>query len=218
MSTLIVHARFNSEGMSDATGAFVPEARGFAKHYADRGPVVCSGFDNMRPPTQRARDVETLIAAAAPAHQIALLVVLCHGLRSSLQTGHRLQTVARLARAIRAVCTDDVRVALMACSTAATPTRAPDGEGGLADALRDELVLLGCRGGHVDGHTNAGHCTRNRFVRRMRMEPGEQGGDWIVEPQTHLWGRWGRALQGTLRFRFPIMTLEQIRAEVESIV
>lgn len=221
MTVLVLHAIRNSppspaypKGRNDARGAFIPEAIGFAKRAAELGPAMRRGFDNTRPEAARAREVESLITSASPVHQVTVLAIMCHGFRNRLQTGHTLATVGRLARAIRAVCVDDVRIALMACSTAASRRKLPDGEGGFADALRDELVKLGCRGGWVDGHSTAAHATRNPFVRRMYTEPGLEGGTWLVEPLTRLWKPWRDALEGEMRFRFPTRTIEQVRAEL----
>lgn len=233
MTILILHATRNSppsarfpQGRKDATGAFIPKAYRMRDYYARVAPIIVRGFDNHAPPAQRMRTVERHIESVGT-RQVTLLAILCHGWRNRLDTGHSLATVKRLARSIRAVCVDDVRIALMACSTAATRStpasrklaaairrKIPEGEGGFADALRDELVVMGCAGGWIDGHTTAGPATENPFVRRMAMERVE-GGKWIVEPRSALWERWRTALHDDLQYRFPVLELDAIRALLE---
>lgn len=194
---LALHATKNTGGKSDASGAFVPEAVHFAKHHA----CYRVGFDNTLGATARRAFVEDTIRKHRDLEVVALF---CHGLRRSLQTGHDMQTVARLASAIADASGPHVIVALYACSTGATET-------GFAATLRDELAERG-KTGHVDSHTNAAHTTRNPFVRRFVM--GEREGDWVVEPGSREWKAWRASLTGDTRFRFPLMTIEQVRAEL----
>jgi hypothetical protein len=197
MRALAIYATKNTGGKSDATGAFIPEAIHFQRHHK------CNrvGFDNLLGGAKRAASVE---AAIRDHRDLECVAIFCHGLRRSLQTGHDMASVGRLAAAIADASGPHVIVVLYACSTGAL-------DNGFAGVLRDELAARG-KTGHVDAHTNAAHTTRNPFVRRFIM--GENDGDWVVEPQSKPWKAWRTALTRDLRFRFPCMTIEQVRAEL----
>jgi hypothetical protein len=205
MKALAIHATRNKPPKSDATGAFVPEAVRFQKFYACHR----EGFDNTLTPPKRRAAVHAILGKH---RELELVAFFCHGLRRSLQTGHDLGTVNELADAIAAASGPRIVVALYACSTAheLTVTR-----GGFADALRDALTVRG-KAGHADAHTTAGHATSNPMVQRFDMgDPAsEVVGDWLVPPGP-LWKTWRTRLKATdLRLRFPMMTSEQVRAEL----
>jgi len=153
--------------------------------------------------------------------------IFCHGLKGSLQTGHNLTTLAALARALTKSTHSGAKVVLYACSAADTPVKnGPGGDDGFADRLRDALIRHApghWKGGHVDAHVTAGHATTNPYVRRFTCDlavPSETvlgivGGEWIVPPGSKWWKAWDAALHGDLRFRFPFMSISEIRAELE---
>lgn len=206
MKVLALHATRNTS-KPDATGAFIPEATLFTRMHGG----VCAGFDNKLDPARCRADVESKIAACVGLDAIALF---CHGHRDSMQTGHKLAHVNALADVIARASASRVVVALYACSTAKEITI---GRGGFADALRDALSLRG-KSGHVDAHTTAGHATRNPNVQRFDMgeDARETVGDWIVDPRSPEWRKWVRELKGDLRFQFPFMSTDEIRALVRS--
>jgi hypothetical protein len=213
VKAIAIHATANSVGKSDASGAFKPEALAFQKHWIAQGAACARfGFDNRRKLPDRAAEVEGILATQSGLELVALF---CHGLRRSLQTGHSLATVKALADAIARASGPRVVVALYACSTAHEVNVQ---RGGFADALRDELARLG-KTGWVDAHSTAGHSTENPHVQRFDICPceiDEVKGDWIV-PKGPLWRSWVRALDTNargLRFRFPTMAVDEVRAEV----
>lgn len=207
MTVLAIHATRNTN-KPDATGAFIPEATAFQKHYACHR----EGFDNRLKGAPCREHVESILRRYRGLDRVAFF---CHGHRSGLQTGHDIATVGALANAIAAATNPHVIVTLYACSTAGQRTVRL---GGFADALRDALTFRG-KTGHVDGHTVAGHCVWLPFVQRFDIcEPTiEIAGDWIVAPKSPEWKRWKARLRAdgdTLCYRFPTMTVEQVRAEV----
>lgn len=215
MRALALHATKNTT-KPDASGAFVPEAINFARFHA----CYREGFDNLLPDHERREHVHGILSRFCDLEMIAIFG---HGLRRSLQTGHDMQTVNELARAIANASGPRVVVVLYACSTAA---KIAVERGGFADALRDALTVLG-KAGHVDAHTIAAHTTRNPYLQRFDMgDPAsELVGDWLVAPPSKVrgkrvpadpkWGAWRVGLkQTTLRFRFPMMTAGEIRREL----
>jgi hypothetical protein len=161
-------------------------------------------------------------------HEADLVAIFCHGFRTRLQTGHSIgwrpgnKRVADLAQAISLALKPDGKVVLYACSTGgapSTPGKLDDvgGDGGFADCLRDELGKLGHVGGWVDAHAMAGHTTRLPLVRRFYTDGNSEpspgiGGEWIVAPRTPLYRKWDAYLETEGRFRFPLMTVDAIRA------
>jgi hypothetical protein len=200
MTALAIHAGYDSPGKGDVRGAFRPEAKAWAKMHG--APVVA--FDNRLALPARRKAVESILAQHTGVQYLAFF---CHGLRRSLQTGHTNTTVNALADAITDACASDVRIALYACSTGKD-------DAGFAAALRDALAKRG-RTGWVDAHTTAGHTTRNPWVRRFYMD--RPGAEWIVARENTLWRRWVVALKTDLRFRFPMMPADDIRAEATKV-
>jgi hypothetical protein len=197
-AALAISATINTHGKSDATGAFVPESVHFAKHHACHR----EGFDNRLGAPARRKQVEGILGKHKGLDLVALF---CHGLRRSLQTGHDMATVDALADAISRASTKRVVVALYACSTGAT-------DNGFAAALRNGLRARGHEG-TVYAHDRAGHTTRLPYVRAFVM--GEDGSDWVVDPADKpMFARWRTELTRDLRFRYPRMTVEQVRAEL----
>ena len=114
-------------------------------------------FDNHEPKAHRAAAVESAIWHSFPGDWIDHVAFFCHGLRDSLQTGHRSRALGNLAQSIawRARPGSPLVVTLYACDTArdydrdrSDDTSDPEGgEGGFADALRDALRDAGAASG-----------------------------------------------------------------------
>lgn len=227
MQALAIHATKNEPPKRDATGAFVPEAREFAKFWACHR----EGFDNFLPKTERAKSVEAILDRYRGLEMIAFFG---HGFRTGLQSGHGMSNVGSLAKAIARATGPRVYVVLYACSTAGVISVE---RGGFADALRDELTKLG-KTGHVDGHTTAAHTVWNPMLQRFDMgDPFEEiVGDWVVtppdlpnperktnpraarflpaDPEWSMWKKRLRADKDPFCYRFPTMTIQDIRSEL----
>lgn len=212
----------NTPGKADATGAFLPEARAFARHHGVDPELVIRRFPATAPiQKRRAVCVQAFDTAYEPLDVVAFF---CHGWRNGLQAGFLRPNILVLARLLALHAKIDAHVLLYACETgrdADLQTEddrepGPGGDGGFADELRDACEALGRRI-TVMGHTTAGHCACNPYARYFAPECGGQGGHWFVEPESALWRKWARTLKdprSTLRFRFPMMTPAEIGAEL----
>lgn len=212
----------NTPGKSDATGAFIPEARAYAAHHGYDPQAVVRSFDpRLNLAGRRAAVNAILRAVRVPVHTLAIF---CHGYRRGLQTGHQLEHVNELAAMLQVNAKPDAWVLLYACETGRDSDEdtqddrlpGPGGDGGFADALRDACERKGL-GISVMGHTTAGHCTQNPNARRFAPSTGGKGGEWYVHTSEPLFRPWARALRdqkSTLRYRFPQMTREAIVAEL----
>ncbi len=210
MKILAIYASKNQHG-NDATGAFHPQAVGFAKHRRAAGDEVeLVPFDpTISDRAARRRAFCDLVRSAKPFDALAYFG---HGLRTGLPSaGFRLDSIGELVDAIHARASKRVIVVLYACSAGESPTKAPHGEGGFADVLRDRLAALG-HSGWIDAHTVAGHTTTNPLVRRFDLGGGP--GEWVVVPQSEGWRTWCALLREnrTVRFGFPFMTIDEARA------
>ena len=217
MRVLALYASKNTHDV-DATGAFIPEAKAFAKSRLARGDTVeVVAFDNLIADraVRRARFLE-LIRKAQP---FDLLAYFGHGLRTGLPSaGFTTLTLDSLVREIHGRCEHSVRIVLYACSTAGAPGKDRDrldGDGGFADLLRDRLSVLG-HIGWVDAHSVPGHTTINRMTRRFYLDgvAGGAGGTWLVAPGSPEWPVWSLAIKNDRDFRysFPTMSESEIHA------
>lgn len=209
MTVLAIAPMHNSNGKKDATGAFLPEARAFAKLH--RGRLLT--FDNNAPKPQRFTDVVDWLT---PHRDVECAAFFMHGFRSGLQCGAHMRNVHVLAATLRAC---GVRsVALYACDAARDldADRSDDlddgdaGAGGFASALSGALP-----GVPVYAHPTTAHTTRNPHVRVFN---GGGDGAWLVEPGSPWWRHWRRALQddAALRLSFPLWSRERLVAELAS--
>lgn len=202
----------NTEG-SDWSGAFRVEAGRTAQLY-QVPPQMVQQIDVSRPRRER---LAQLLAAVDARAELDLVALFCHGWTGGVQLGPYSADTPALAQVLARRARPGLAVALYACSSGASPEGhpvAPGGEGGFADALRDALVAEGLAGAHVDAHTVVGHTTRNPYVRRFTAGQA-LGGEWLIAPDDPLWPRWRLQLRETdLRLRYPLMTAEQIRAEL----
>lgn len=93
---------------------------------------------------------------------------------------HR-EGVSELVGPMSAVLTQDVRVRLFACSTAADA--GGSNEDSLADRISEELSNTGRGDAAVIGHTDSGHTTRNRDLSVFRGAAQDQEGadHWLSD-------------------------------------
>lgn len=210
----------DAPGKKDATGAFIPQALRFGKRRRAAGDLVSLfPYEDADPSKARRRQSITngIRTAAQKEGPFDAYVYFGHGLRRSLPSGgFDLTTLPELVQAIRDTATPTKRivVTLFACSSGEAPGRGIDGDGGLADILRDMLSEQGFTG-WVDAHTTAAHTTENPYCRRFVMDGkgAAIGGQWIVEPRSELWAEWKRRLDDdeVFRFAFPYMSVDEIR-------
>lgn len=205
----------DSPSKPDWSNGFKPWARAFAKfHGGDVVEVDCSS----KAPAWRAGQV---LAQIARRSRLTCVAFFCHGFANRLQLGFSTaglpgRHVDDLARAIAAKTTwgNIVTVPLYACTTGV------NGDGGFADELRDGLCVAGDTFCRVESHTTAGRADANPNVRRFEglgSPVGGTGGQWIVAPGSKLWRKWNAALKaprGTLCWRFPFMSVEEIHREL----
>jgi hypothetical protein len=219
LSGLVLYCSTNSPGKHDASGAFIPEAKAFAKcHGIPNSDVIGMGGSGT------ARRMITLEALRERAgRNLDCIALFCHGTSKWLQLVGGLKHVHSFAEQIAACIAPGATIILYACSTADGPGNY-DGDdlgasvdGGFADKLRDELSDLGCRG-LVIAHETAGHTTWNPYAIWLSASgTGRAGNEYYVSPRAGYWRRWIKALRSTdLRYRFPFMTGDEIRAELDA--
>lgn len=217
MRALIIHAGHNTT-KPDATGAFIPEAKAYAKWLASQGwTVECHPFDNRAEKPARRREVEGYIDNGAGLWDH--IAFFGHGLKTSIQSGHTVDHVETLAALLSFHCAPHVRITLYACDAARDGDRdkrddvndSVGGDGGFADVLRDALYARGMTG-HVDAHAKPGHATKNPHIRRFDIDEHTAGDGWLVAPGSPKWRAWIRSLKGDMRFRFPWLTPAEIDA------
>lgn len=206
MTVLAIAPMHNTGGKKDATGAFIPEARQFARLHG--GKVLL--FDNSKPSKQRFADVIDLLQGR---RGISCVAFFCHGLRNGLQVGATLRNAHVLAAALRDV--GATSVPLYACDAARDNDAdreddqddGPGGVGGFASVLASAGPF------RVDAHTTAAHTTKNPNVRRF---DGSASGEWIVAPRSAWWPMWRETLKidPIFRLSFPLWTNERIVAEL----
>ncbi len=180
-------------------------------------------IDNTRPPRwMRAQVIEEI--RSRPLSRV--VAFFCHGFRAKIQLGPTITTVRPLAEAIAHACVRDVRVVLYACSAGSGP--GPSGDRGFADELRDALCEAGAIDCQVDAHVTAGRADANPYARRFDgagSTTGGEGGYYLVNRTllddkgrkivNPLWGPWVRWLRGDGRWIFPLLSREEIAAELE---
>jgi hypothetical protein len=212
----------NLPNKNDALGAFLPEARAFARYHDVEPDDVIVRFPAHAPIQQR-RSTCTL-ALRALTVELDVLAFFCHGWKAGIQAGFVRPHTLLLARLVAQYAKVDAHVLFYACDTGRDQDDdtsddrepGPGGDGGFADELRDGLDMLGRRV-TVVGHTTTGHCSQNPYARYFAPQCGGQGGRWFVEPQSAAWPLWVRALKdprNSLRYRFWSMTPEAIAAEL----
>jgi len=218
---LVLYSNQNRHGRKDATGAFIPEAKAFAKFH-DVPEANCVGLDLENvPPAARRAEVYKAIHETTYQRPLDAIAFYGHGWPDGIQFGFTRDHAPELAAILGRKCEKDLRVVLYACLAAENDDRdreienvGPGTDGGFADVLRDELVRNGINDGWVDAHKTRGHTTWNPFVVRFLCSDvddpiyGGTGGAWLVQPRSAYWKQWCRALRskrGTLRHEFPFL-------------
>ena len=236
---IIFAPKWNTPGKSDATGAFIPEAKRLAARRGGRLVLVDNTLGKV---AMRQRVLDELASATQhrdgccdgnESHRLGFVAFFCHGYSKGIQLGFDLTNVEMLATAIAAVAEEEVVVPLYACSTASTTARllrlgrGPGGDGGFADKLRDALCSHGSTFCNVDAHTTAGHSTMNPMVRRFAGDGspvGGVGGLFLVpqgkrktaERARYLkWSKRLKDVEDNLRFDFPWMSPGEVLAELK---
>ena len=214
MNKLVFYSSKNAHGRMDATGAFIPEAKKFAKfHCIPKEMVIGIDCTRTNPPSRRRAQV---LNALRDVEQLEIIAFFCHGWPNGIQFGFKRQHMKQLVGHFPAK--SYLKVAMYACLNAENDLRdkdhknvGPGTDGGFADMMRDEMVRFGMTEGWVDAHKTAGHTTWNPYVVRFPCEDvrdaewGAEGGGWIVEPGSTYWKKWIRALRknsGNMRYRF----------------
>lgn len=210
MNLLVVTPDRNSAGKKDFTGAFLPEARSFARrHGADPGD--CHVRVDLGASMAKRR--KQLLSAIDAVRDLEAIAFACHGLRRKLpQLGWNVSNVGELASVIAKRARPEVRVVLYACS--AGEGDGPASDNGFADRFRDALCESGATDCWVDAHERAGHTTRNPFVRRFEglgSQVGGPGGYFLVTPGSARWKPWRAKLRTPFRFDFPLLAAAEIQ-------
>jgi len=213
-SIIAIAPMHNTPGRHDATGAFIPEAKRFLKYHAQ--PNSCLHLiDNhlskarMYPAVRRVID--------DPPSAFSGIAFFCHGYRTGIQFGITTKNMTPLTDVIAGYSEEDVAVTCYCCDVARDSDRhrqddleTMGGDGGFCDELRDHLCVSGAVMCVVDGHTTAGHTTRNPDVRRFLgagSDEGGVGGHYIVaRAKRQLFKKWRQALRTNFRFQYPYLS------------
>lgn len=227
---LVAYSNTNSHGKYDASGAFIPEAKAFAKlHEIPDENVI--GIKLPKVAKRKRRD-QTLaaIAEAGKDRLLDAIALFGHGWPRGIQFGFNREHIPQLVEHLIQYCQPDVKITLFACLAAENDVRdrsvtnlGPATDGGFADLLRDEMVRRGLDRGWVDGHKTAGHTSWNPFLVRFLCadvddpEIGAQGGAWLVAPRSETWKKWIAKLRDQksgMRYRFPFLREIEVKAEL----
>jgi hypothetical protein len=204
---LLFVSSVDTKGRKDASGAFVPEARGFAKENGIPESNIVM-VDCVKKKASVRADVVRMELLRRKGAGLRAIAFFGHGWPSGIQFGYNLKNCDSLASLISGCSLADVKIGLFACLAAENSVRdverkkiGPATDGGFADRLRDSLVRNGIEKGWVDAHKTAGHTTWNPYVVRFLCEDvvdpeyGAVGGGWIVEPGSKYWKEWVAALR-----------------------
>ncbi len=210
----------NSGTKHDQTGAFLPEAKAFARLHGIPDDCVIM-IDLGKDQGARAAEVLARIVALSKGEPLRHLMFCGHGIPRMLPQASRL-TAEKLAGVVASTKHPEVDVFLAACLTGKGTPEDPEtgvgGDGGFADGLRDALCRAGSKNCRVFAHVTAGHATRNPEVRVFEgagSEVGGNGGRYVIAKTSPLWGKWVRKLRDTdLRLRFHLMTQAGLEAEL----
>jgi hypothetical protein len=206
--TLVFYTSTNSRPWKrDATGAFIPEAKAFAKFHGvpteNVIPVPCRGVPRWK---RRALVLQTLRKHT----QIETIVFFCHGHPDKIQFGFDLATNSKLANAIQDATegAESLDIILYACSCARNPRVDQKKrwyfptwdvtDGCYAEDLLDLLIYRNVPEPTIYAHYTSGHTTRNPYVLTFNVKYIE----WMHQPFSIEWKTWVKALKGDLRFNF----------------
>jgi len=187
-------------------------------HNQDMGMLVL--VDNKQSKSRMRKTVYDAIEEYCGG-QICSVHFFCHGYRKGIQFGFTTRNLELLARKIWAATSSAPIVTFYSCDVGrdADRNRQDDlqtigGDGGFCDEFRDELCRVGAVNCRVDGHTTAGHTTRNPHVRRFNgagSMTGGLGGFYLVSRgKKDLWKIWRQELTGDYRFEYPFQTENEI--------
>lgn len=229
---LVFYSNTNSKGKKDATGAFIPEAKAFAKlHSIPDSNVFGMDLINNNAEARRKFVVEKINESEG---NIDCIAFFCHGWQSGIQFGINLKNMNTVIEPLsQKVGREPLKVIFFACLTAGNNVTNSDtskigvgSDGGFADVFRDNLVRYGdnyhipaISEGWVDGHKTAGHTTWNPYVVRFYCsdvedpELGAEGGKWVIAPKSKHWSKWVKELKAKdafLRLSFSFMDVEDI--------
>jgi hypothetical protein len=227
---LVAYSNTNSHGKHDASGAFAPEAKAFAKfHGVPDENVVGMKLPKVAKRRRRERTMDA-IATAGKDRLLDAIALFGHGWPQGIQFGFNREHIPSLVDHLAQYCRPDLKVTLFACLAAENDVRdrnvmnlGPATDGGFADLLRDEMVRRGLDRGWVDGHKTAGHTSWNPFLVRFLCvdvddpEVGAEGGAWLVAPRSETWKQWCAKLKDQksgMRYRFPFMAELMVKAEL----
>jgi len=199
-------------------------------HIIDNGAPDIHNEGDHREQNPMMDDVLDIMDSLPSSPPIRVFAFICHGFNHGVQFGfskrpNRTQKTNRLMDLIAEKSAHDLIMPIYGCSTAEGPN---GGEGNFADYLRDNLINRGITHIQIDGHTIAGRAIECPYVRRFTGQGNAgQGGEWIIEPQGQnvpaddraLWLKWKELLlerHYNLKYRFPFMSSDAIRAEVRS--
>lgn len=231
---LVLYSNTNTHGRNDANGAFIPEAKHFAKLHAvpDKQVIGINLLINKK--TRRRKTYEAIEGCYTKGDPIEAVAMFGHGWPDGIQFGFNRKHIPEFADLLAENCTPDLKVILFACLTAENDERdlmhgnvGPGTDGGFADLLRDQMVREGFETGWVDAHKTAGHTSWNPYLVRFLhssvtdVDYGAVGGHWVVAPGSESWRSWINALKSkknAMRWRFPFMTELQIKAELAGVV
>lgn len=211
---LIIYSSENVKGKHDATGAFIPEAKAFAKHHCvpkeNMLGVPCTRLKSH----ERRKRVLDFFTRHDREHFVRLIAWFGHGWSRGIQFGFTKSNLYELVDSLKGSCAEDLSMVLYACSTASASKSGrkvsmPATDNGFADKLRDDMYEQGFRDGWVDAHLNPGHTTKNPYLLRFICNDGHYdrgGGVWLVKPKSAYWATWANAIRKTkFRYIFPTM-------------
>jgi len=227
---LVFYTNRNTKKKHDATGAFIPEAKSFAKlHGVPKEQLIGMPLVTMRKKRRRELVLDT-IRDRGGAEKLDCVAFFGHGWPRGIQFGFNRKNLKDLVSVLSWKSRPDLKIILYACLAAENDVRewnhkdvGPGTDGGFADLLRDELVRQNLHRTRVDAHKTKGHTSWNPYCVRFRGESvksklyGAVGGSWLVQPGSELWGEWVEALRyknSGMRYRFPFMSELEIKAEL----
>ena len=213
MESVVIYSSKNVKGRRDATGAFIPEAKRFAKinnvPEENMLAVPCVGMK-----AEKRREIVLDFFDEIGTRRVDMIAWFGHGWSHGIQFGFNKRNIEDLVKALPIT---EHKHVLYACSTASTNKntrniKMPGTDGGFADTLRDTMLNYDFTSGWVDGHLQPGHTTRNPYMIRFMVEEGNtKGGSYIIEPGSGLWSIWVKALKTDFRFKFPFMPVKEIQ-------
>ena len=230
----IFYSSHNTHGKKDATGAFIPESKRFAKHVgAPAGSLVGVNCCKTPKTARRRIVVENMNRIYQDRGPLDTVAFFCHGWPTGIQFGWNNRDVGYLAEILTWNTVENPTIILYACLAADDGKKnnnrnyeeiGPGTDGGFADLLRDRLWEYGAISCRVVAHKTAGHATWNPFAVAFDADGNPYGNDenpfvggrWFISPNDPRWSIWRRKLRKNtyLRYQFPFMS----NAEVDKIV